>query len=327
MADQSPQTDNPGSPRPASLVDMITEPLPVKAGWSPSRPAILAAAALGGLLVFINRQQFPLMLDDWIDDPNWSHGFLIPLFSLYLLYARRQDLLAVPRQACLWGLPVLVAACAMQVVGYWIGNPFTIRVSLVGQLFGLVLYLGGPGPARVTWLPIFFLLFAVKIPDIVYGSVSYPLQNVAARGSAVLLRIFGVRIAAVQSNLEIVSLTGESHSLTVAEACSGMRLLMAFMALGVAMAYLEERPIWQRVVLVLLGIPVAILCNVIRVAITCEMYVLDRPDLGRGFMHEFTGMLMLIPAFAILWLIGRLMQSLFVEVEEQKPGPQAGPTE
>jgi exosortase len=119
--------------------------------------------------------------------------------------------------------------------------------------------------------------------------------------------------------MDIVSLSGTHWPLNVVEACSGMRLLMAFMALGVATAYLEDRPIWQRVVLVLLGIPVAIVCNVVRVSITGVMYVLDKPQLGQGFMHDFTGILMLVPAFAMLWAVGWVLQGLFIEEDDDAP--------
>lgn len=120
-------------------------------------------------------------------------------------------------------------------------------------------------------------------------------------------------------------------ALDVAEACSGMRLLMAFLALGVAMAYLDDKPIWQRMVLVAAAIPIAILCNVIRVAITCWMYYIDRKELGEEFMHYFTGVLMLVPAFLMLWGLARLLRALprffswlvdklFVEVSDEDDG-------
>jgi len=116
----------------------------------------------------------------------------------------------------------------------------------------------------------------------------------------------------------------------VAEACSGMRLLMAFFALGVATAYLEMRPIWQRIVLVTAALPIAVLCNVLRVTITCSMYYIDQPELGQGVLHNFAGMLMLIPAFGMLWVLGWLLNRLFVDVEEEEDDqaemtPSAGP--
>ena len=171
---------------------------------------------------------------------------------------------------------------------------------------------------RITWLPIMYLVFAMKIPEMLYTSISVPLQELAAICSVIFLKVFGVTIDVSASALTIISISGQKHGLTVAETCSGVRSLMAYLALGVAWAYLEQRPIWQRVLLVLLAGPIAILCNVIRVAITCSMYVIDKPELGRDFMHTFTGILMLGPAVLMFWGLSKLLQNLFVEVDEQE---------
>ncbi len=102
-----------------------------------------------------------------------------------------------------------------------------------------------------------------------------------------------------------------------------MRLLMAFLALSVAMAYMAERPVWQRVVLVLMGIPVAIASNVLRVTFTCLMFVIDKRQFGEDAMHEFTGMLTLIPAALMLWGIAKIMDALFIESDEDGDAPAA----
>jgi exosortase len=197
-------------------------------------------------------------------------------------------------------------------------------VSMVLLLFSLVLYLGGGELTKVVGVPILFLVFAMPVSTFYYARAAEPLQELAAYSSAFILQLFGVDIHATHSSLALFSLSGVLRPLTVEEACSGMRLLMAFLALGVAIAYLEDRPLWQRIVLVVMGVPVAIACNVLRVTITCVMYVMDKPEMGSNFMHEFTGILMLIPAFLMLWFIGWLMQSLIVEVDEDEPQQAAG---
>lgn len=303
--------------RPGSLADLVSTDGGA-ATWGESFPpaSLVKMAILGVMVVAMNTWQFPYLLRVWLDDPNWSHGFIIPLFSLWLLYSRRAELLAVRRRAVWWGLPVVLLASLLQIAAYSIQNPWTCQVSMIFLVFALVLYLGGPQVIRVTWLPILFLVFALPISDSLYNQIALPLQNLAARGTGILLRAVGVKIEVVASSIRLQSVNGIWHDLTVAEACSGMRLLMAFLALSVAIAYLEDRPLWQRVVLVGMGIPVAILCNVLRVAITSGMFVIDKPELGRDFMHEFTGMLMLIPAFAMLWLLGKLLNAVYVEDED-----------
>jgi exosortase len=265
----------------------------------------------------------------WYNESNWSHGFLIPLFSAFLLYSRRQELLSVPRRVCLWGLPVVLIAIVAEVLAvYPVKNTWTYWMSMVLLTFGLVLYLGGWRIIRLTALPILYFVLAIPIPGLLYERIALPLQNLAARASMLLLRAMGTEISVRASHLEIVSVEGNWYPLTVAEACSGVRSLLAYVALGVAWAYLTDRPIWQRVILVLAAVPIAILTNVLRVAITASMYVLDKPQLGQRFMHEFTGMLMLVPALLMFWGLAKLLDSLFVEVEddEESESSPAGET-
>jgi exosortase len=317
MADRT-GNDAAGKPVAGSLAAMVTEAAVPTFAQSFPPATCVKALVLAGLFVWLNWWQFQVLVGSW-EDPNWSHGFLIPLFSLYLLYARREELLAAPRKACLWGMPILLWGIFQVLVGvYPIQNLWISHLGLIPILFGLVLYLGGRRIIRVTWLPIVFLIFAMPISENLYGQIARPLQNLAASASQIILRTCGVQIAVKESSLTIVALNGRIHALTVAEACSGMRMLVAFLALGVAMAYLDDRPVWQRVTLVVMAVPIAILCNVIRVIITGTMFVLDKPDLGKGFMHTFTGILMLPPALLMLWGLSWLLQALFVDEDEDK---------
>ena len=309
--------------KPGLLADLVDEsPTPTR---SLDRSVLIKMGALVGLLVAINWRQFTFLWDDW-QMPNWSHGYLIPLFSLFLVYSRFGELVSVPRRVCWWGLPVVVLSAGLHVAGYWLRNPWSCQVTMVLLAAALVLFLAGWRMFRVAWLPILFLVFALPIPDALYERASLPLQNFAAANSTVLLSLFGIGIENQQSLLLVTTVSGKIEPLRVAEACSGMRLLMAFLALSVAMAYLTDRPIWQRIVLVGMGVPVAVLANVLRVGITTVMFYLDKAELGQDFMHEFTGLLMLIPAALALWVVAWLMERLFIEddSEEGEPAEQTG---
>ena len=324
MTDPAPNVRSAAAPAGGSLADLVAEERAPTFRESFPRGTILQALVLAALLVGMNWPQFYRYLFlEWKDNSNWSHGFLIPLFSLYLLYARRHEILAARRRAFPLALPLVLGACGLQYLGYLIQNPFTSQVAMVLLAFALVFYLAGPQMIRVTWLPILFLLFALPIPASKYNEIALPLQAVAAEGADLVLRLFGVTVTTTHSTLTVTSVSGKVHPLTVAEACSGLRLLMAFLALSVAMAYLWERPVWQRVVMVGMGIPIAILCNVLRVSITCAMYVWDVPQLGQKFMHEFTGILMLIPAFGFLWLLGKGLDLFYARGEDEEDGEGA----
>ncbi len=283
------------------------------------RETWIKLAVLAALFAAVHQWQFRHLVLQWIHDTNWSHGFVIPLFSLYLLYTRRHDLMQVRRKVNLLGLPIMIVAILFEIIGFYpIGTYYICHLNMLLLLGGLVLYLCGWGMVRITWLPIAFLIFAMPIPDLLYARIAVPLQEFAADGATILLRLFGVEISTTASNLQLMSISGEWHRLTVAEACSGIRSLMAFLALGVAWAYLEYRPVWQRVVIVLSAVPIVVLVNVLRVAITCTMYVIDQPEMGQDFMHEVFGLVMLIPAAGLLWLESILLNSLFVEVDEEE---------
>lgn len=307
MTEQPLQPEERGGGRSSLLADMVAAPQEASFSASFSVASVVKALVLALMLVGMNLDQFPRIFLGW-REPNWSHGPLIPLFSLYLVYVRRHEILSARRRVCVWALPALVLACLVHVAAYRVQNPWSCQVSMAVLAVTLIAFLGGMELAKLLCLPIMFLVFAMPIPPIVYVRVAYPLQELAAGGAGNLMKILGFQVETVASSMQVISASGKIYPLVVEEVCSGMRLLVAFMALGVAMAYLEERPIWQRVILVFMGVPVAVACNVVRVTITCFMYYLDKPQMGKGFMHEFTGMLMLIPAFAMLWFVGWLMR-------------------
>jgi exosortase len=289
-----------------SLAEMVAETPALSFSESFPPETCARIVLLAGLLIWLNFWQFRIMVRTWMDNGNWSHGFLIPLFSIYFLYSRRDELFMAKRRTCFWGLPLMVMGILIVVVGLYIYETvwkgFTIcHIGMIPTVMGLVLYLAGPKVLRVVWLPILFLIFAMPLPSTTYSQIALPLQNLAAAASAAILKLCGVDITVKQSALKLISVSGVTRDLTVAEACSGVRMLVAFMALGVAMAYLDDKPIWQRVLLVVMGVPIAVACNVLRVVITSTAYVQDHPEFGTKFMHSFTGMLMLIPArrFAI----------------------------
>ncbi len=304
--------------RPVSLADMVDSRPKLAFSESFPKETLIKIAVIAALVAWMNWWQLRFLVGVWEHNPNWSHGFIIPFFSIYLLYARRNELLSAKRRVCLWALPLVIISIAGIIVSFYpIRTYWFCHLGLVMLLFSLVLYLGGWQIIKVTWLPIAFLVFAMPLPTMLYERIALPLQELAAMVSANVLTLCGVEINVSASSLNITSLTGVKHPLVVAEACSGVRSLMAYLSLGVAWAYLENRPVWQRIILALSAGPIAILCNVLRVIITCTMFVIDKPQLGQKFMHEFTGMLMLVPAILMFWGLSVLLQCLFVEVDDE----------
>ena len=301
-------TDLAGSPS-----ELLEQPIS-REGWA-------KIAILGVLFLGLNSWQFPNLYYQWML-PNWQHGWAIPAFALLMLFLRRHDLMAAPRDAGPWsmwlGVAVIFLGMVAEAGGVIIGTRFISGAGMIITLLGLVWCMCGWSVLVRTAVPIMFLIFAIPLPDTIYKGISFPLQNFAAGSASSLLAVLGVRLEVSASAMNVWGQGGQEYHLTVEEACIGIRSMMAFMALGVVFAYLEERPAWQRIVLVLIIIPVAIFVNVLRVMITAGMFVIDKPDLGRDFMHEFTGLLMLIPAALIMGGIWWVLKKIYTEEEEDQ---------
>ena len=311
--------------RRVSLADMVSdEDAPVSILASPAWSSWLKVAVLAVLCGAFYWTQLRQLVNQWLADVNWSHGFIIPLFSLFMLYNWRRRLFQAPREVCMWGWAFILLAVLVKAGGVLVlHNAWIPQLSITIMIFGLVMYLGGWRIARIAFVPIFYLTLAMPWPDMLYQMISTPMQDLAAASSTVLLQFFGVKMTVSASFLKVTSISGQVHPIQVAEACSGMRSLMAFIALGVAMAYIEDRPFWQRLIIMVGGVPIALACNILRVTGTCTMFVIDKRELGEDFMHNAMGMVLLIPALLLLMLLTRLLNSIYVDVDEDEEDASA----
>jgi len=274
-------------------------------------------SVIGGLLLYLFKGEIGRVVHTWVADSSWSHGFLIPLFSLYFLHQHRQKVLSLKSRASYVGLLFLVCVIVLHAANKASpsGYAYLQQIAPIATLVAIVLFLGGWALIKYTWLPIGFLGFAVPLPQRLYFSATMPMRRVAAIIAAALLSM----VNGLETNVEgvIISVVYKGQrmepDLNVAEACSGMRLLMAFLALGVAMAYLHERPVWQRLVLLASTIPIAVLCNIVRVTVTGFIYVLIHPRYTQGIYHDALGLLMLPLAFGLYGFLAWFMAGLFID--------------
>jgi exosortase len=256
-------------------------------------------------------QELAGLLKSW-STPNESHGILIPAFSLYFIYQQRVNLRRTKGKPSFLGALLLVLA----LLGYlWsiistLGYPRP--VMMVVAVGAIVLMMGGWPIVRKVWLPVVFLLFAIELPPTLHETLTMPMREWASTVVATILNFFpdinceasGVLIHGIHR--------GEVFDLNVAEACSGMRLLRTFVALGVAMAYLEYRPIVHRIILLLSTVPIAIFGNILRVFITGIVYVFIGPEYAEGTLHMVLGLMTLVVAFGLYGLLAWVMNNLYV---------------
>lgn len=285
--------------------------------------ALVQIAILAVLLGLAYRVQLSdRIVYRWIRDPNWSHGWLVPLFSLYFLGTQKDALMRVRLRTNVLGLVVLLASMAV-----YFGSLLLLRMgypqalSIVLAIMGITLFLGGWELLRITWFPIAFLALAIPLPDWTYIELTMPLRVLASNAAAGLLSLIP-ELDAQRSGVTIDYIFRGVHGrpLNVEEACSGMRLMMAFVTLGLAMAYLGTRPVWQRVIMVSACIPIAVVCNIIRVTITGCIHVFDIRALASGAPHALLGLAMLPIALGLFALVGYVLKNLFVEVPEGAQG-------
>jgi exosortase len=281
-----------------------------RSGW-------IRIGIIAGLFLFLFRHEIDHLIGRWSHDASWSHGFLIPLMSLYFVNRRKTQILQTQVQPSSLGCAALVFWITVYVFNVVSpsGYAYLRSVSMIMALGSVIGFLGGWRMLRWTWLPVVYLLFAVPLPDRYYVAMTMPLRMAAAKVSATVLDgLPGVEAVARGAVIDVVA-HGRAlePALDVADACSGMRLLMAFVALGVAMAYIHDRPGWQRVVLLVCTVPIAILCNLIRVTITGFIYVLIDPRYSQGVYPDLLGFAMLPLALGIYGFLAWFMSSLFEE--------------
>ena len=274
---------------------------------------------IGGLFYYLFHSEIGSIVRRWLTDSSWSHGFLIPFFSLYFINQHKKEILNLQTKPSYLGLFFLICGIVfypLNIVHFRYG--YFRPIGMVATLGAVVLFLGGWRLIKYTWLPVAFLVFAVPLPARYYVRLTMPMRQFAAKIAALLLNLLSQMDATASGVVIDVIYKGQrlEPALDVAEACSGMRLLMAFLALGVAMAYLHYRPIWQRIILLASTIPIAIFCNIVRVTVTGFIYILIHPRYAQGIYHDFLGMAMLPLAFGLYGSLAWFMSSLFIEETE-----------
>ncbi len=244
---------------------------------------------------------------DWYTDSNYSHGFLIPLVSIYLIWTTREQLSKLPVKPTSGALAILLAGIGMFVVGTAAAEYFTARMSFVLTLFGLTWYLLGYETIKKTWFAFFFLCFMIPVPYVIYYTVSFPMQLIATKITVGTLNVIGMGVVR-QGN--IIHLAG-GLSLEVADACSGIRSLVSLLALGAIYAYWTQKKLLAQAILFLSTIPIAVFANVIRVLVTTLAASLGLTEITEEPLHSVMGLSVFVVAFICLILAGAIVRRIF----------------
>jgi exosortase len=265
--------------------------------------AWLPYAVIAALVVAIYFRVAAKLVFDWYDLPDYSHGFLVPFFAIFVMWDNRKVLRDIPLRPSWAGVPLIVFGLIVVVLGVYGADLFLSRISFLILVSGLIWTFFGRPMLHGLSFPLFILLLAIPFPAIVFNQITFPLQLLASRLASVILPLLGVPVLLEGNVIELPVM-----KLEVAEACSGIRSLMSLFTLAVFYGYFLERTTRRRVILALASIPIAIAANTARIVGTglCVQYW--DPEKALGFFHEFSGWVMFVISLACLYVLHRLMR-------------------
>ncbi len=282
-----------------------------RGGWSGTVGAIVAL-----LVVFLWAHWSTLveLYCEWQINDNYSVGQLVPLAALYLLWSERDRLRGLRPTTCWWGVLFLLFAQGARTVGMVTLFESGERYAMVLTIVGIVLLVTGWQVTwRLKWL-LGFLFLMVPLPGRIHAMISGPLQGQATGGAVFVLELLGVTVD--RSGHVIV--LNDVTELAVAEACSGLRMLTAFVVVACVLAGVVDRPFWQRCVVVFSSVPIAIVCNIIRLVATAMLFMWFDGELAEKFFHDFAGLTMM--PIAVLMIAGELWVLSRLEIVEESAG-------
>ena len=292
--------------------------------------------ALSCALAFAYATVLKKLGNDWWYDENYSHGLLIPIIIGYILWSQRERFaLTVCSSNVLLGM----AAVSLALLALWAGTAgaelFIQRLSLVLMLAGVVLYFWGFRLLQLLVVPLFLLLLSIPIPSIIFNKIAFPLQLFASRCAVWSMGLFDIPVLRHGNVIELMPLgASETKRLEVVEACSGIRSLMTLVTLAAVFAYFTHprndgsgggadkgRPsglvsriktygFWRSTLLVLSAVPIAIFTNALRVSGTGVLAHYYGTQVADGFFHSFSGWVIYIVAFVMLFAVGMLLDRM-----------------
>ena len=260
-------------------------------------------AGLVVLVALLYSSILGLLVQNWWTDPNFSHGFFVPAFSILVVWQRRKALAILPVEPSWSGLGIIILALLVYLLGVIGAELFLSRSSFILLLAGLIIYFLGWGYFRALIFPWAFLFLMVPLPTLVLSEVTFPLQFLASNLASWLLALVGVPVLREGNVIHLPTM-----SLEVVEACSGIRSLVSLVTLAVIYGYLMESDIWMRVVLALAAVPIAIAANSLRIMGTGLLGLYWGPDKAEGFFHTFSGWVIFILALGMLFTLHRVLR-------------------
>jgi exosortase len=285
-------------------------------GSMPRPRVVIAWFVLAGALVWAYASPIAALAYRWWNEADYVYGFLVPPFAVYLLWARRDMVDSPARRGSWWGLAFLAIAAGLRWASayyfYALMDPF----SLIPCVAGVVLLIGGWRLLRWAWPSIVFLAFMIPLPGFLADLLSQPLQRIGTIASTYLIQTLGIP-AISQGNVILLT----EAEVGVAEACSGLRMLMLFSAVCVGAAFIMRRGFVERGIIIISALPIAVAANVVRITVTSVLHETVGHGVADAVFHDLAGWFMMPLAVVMLWLEMAVLASLLVEAPQKTPPP------
>jgi len=276
------------------------------------RTGLVALFAVLVVIVAFDRALLELV-HRWSVEEEYSHGFLIPAVSVWMLWMRRETLVASFGQPSWTGLVIIALAMAMHIVGQYSSIFVLSHIGFILVLMGIALTAGGYSLLKVTFIPIAFLIFAVPLPYFIQSNLTLQLQLISSQLGVDVIRMFQIPVYLEGNVIDL-----GFYKLQVVEACSGLRYLYPLLSLSFLAAYLFQAPIWQRALVFLSGIPITIAMNGFRIGMVGVTVNWWGPKMADEFLHFFEGWIIFIACAGFLvaeiFVLARLSGRAFSQV-------------
>jgi exosortase len=260
---------------------------------------------IAGLVVFLYLPELKFLTDQWLHTYEFSHGFLVILVSCYLIWRKRDVLRSTPVEPNFKGLFIVLFGIALLVIGYAAFEPFAKRLSLIMTIFGLVYFLLGTKIFKILLFPLGYLIFTIPPPHIVFKSMAVNLRIIDAKATYHIVNLLGIPIVQDGPSLHLPNIT-----LVVADFCTGILSLIALSAIAVLYAYMSQKHIISKTVLIMIAIPVAILGNILRtVLVVIAAYFYGHSALN-NVVHVLQGTVNFILTLVVLFILGNLVKKI-----------------